>query len=681
MKESILKTEDLLGILTGEAREAILLLCLIKVETELVYLSELVKSPECIDELMQMPIIHSNGQTIALDSKYCNAISQNFKWSEKVKASGILAGYFEGKSLEKGLLGDLWLVAGEKEKAKNCFFQAMHHYKLNQLMKPMIGVGEKLLNIGILDEKEEIEILHNLLVGYECCGELTDVIQTRHKLIEKPMVREEAIIYASIIRALAIDYAKQGNWNFYKKFREEAALIFRKNQNFQESASEYVFLALKAIDELNIVKGLEYAEEAIIDAELAAETDLTCRAIATKSYLMAMDGNYEQGQKMAGEALQLALRNNLLETAAFVYRKLAGTYEYASDFRQARLVYNEAIHFCETEKMDIQMQLCYSCLSWIFLRLGEWKKAVEVCTALVKDPTINNPSKSTAHCVIAIIKSLRGEVRNAEKHTLEGIFLAQKEQFMVMYHLLHLPMAKINELKGNQESAKEWYCKIIDEWPQTGEKHDVLLSLVDAAMFFLEQEDQVSLKKCLKIFSFISKETGNTEAMGCLAYGLGLDALLNAQPETAVNRFKEAKKHLESMHIPYQMVLVDFHLGKSLLGMGETDKGFQILRAVQNRAKKMGLSPLLLKISKEMDAKMKKDNWSQDTLTKRQLDVLQLLSDGLSNKEIADRLFLSPRTIDMHIQFIFEKFYCHTRTEAVKIGIEKGLLGKSSPLR
>src|SRR5690606_24334180 len=128
---------------------------------------------------------------------------------------------------------------------------------------------------------------------------------------------------------------------------------------------------------------------------------------------------------------------------------------------------------------------------------------------------------------------------------------AQKEQFMMMFHLLHLPMAKIKELKENRAGAKAWYCRFIDEWTLTGEKHDVLLSLMDAAMFFHEQKDPGSLNKCLKIISYISKETGNSEALGCLAFGLGLDALLKGQNFAAEKRLIEAKNYLKPLNVPY----------------------------------------------------------------------------------------------------------------------------------
>ena len=52
-------------------------------------------------------------------------------------------------------------------------------------------------------------------------------------------------------------------------------------------------------------------------------------------------------------------------------------------------------------------------------------------------------------------------------------------------------------------------------------------------------------------------------------------------------------------------------------------------------------------------------------LTARQAEVLQLLDEGLSNIEIADRLFVSPRTVEHHVSAVLAKLDASTREEAV----------------
>jgi DNA-binding CsgD family transcriptional regulator len=60
-------------------------------------------------------------------------------------------------------------------------------------------------------------------------------------------------------------------------------------------------------------------------------------------------------------------------------------------------------------------------------------------------------------------------------------------------------------------------------------------------------------------------------------------------------------------------------------------------------------------------------------LTPREVEVLVALSDGLSNKEAARRLGLSPHTIKFHVEALFRKLDAGTRAEAVAKGLKRHL--------
>ena len=61
-------------------------------------------------------------------------------------------------------------------------------------------------------------------------------------------------------------------------------------------------------------------------------------------------------------------------------------------------------------------------------------------------------------------------------------------------------------------------------------------------------------------------------------------------------------------------------------------------------------------------------------ITKRELEILELIAQGLSNREIADKLFVSENTVKTHSSRVFDKLSAKRRTQAVQIAKEIGLI-------
>ena len=63
-----------------------------------------------------------------------------------------------------------------------------------------------------------------------------------------------------------------------------------------------------------------------------------------------------------------------------------------------------------------------------------------------------------------------------------------------------------------------------------------------------------------------------------------------------------------------------------------------------------------------------------DSLTQREREILQLLADGMSNADVAGRLFISQETVKSHVRHILVKLEADTRTQAVAIALREAMI-------
>lgn len=78
--------------------------------------------------------------------------------------------------------------------------------------------------------------------------------------------------------------------------------------------------------------------------------------------------------------------------------------------------------------------------------------------------------------------------------------------------------------------------------------------------------------------------------------------------------------------------------------------------------------------SPEIQARCEQEVADKFGITRRELEVLELVAQGLSNQEIADRLFVSLNTVKTHTSNVFSKLDARRRTEAIRKAKAAGLL-------
>jgi DNA-binding NarL/FixJ family response regulator len=139
--------------------------------------------------------------------------------------------------------------------------------------------------------------------------------------------------------------------------------------------------------------------------------------------------------------------------------------------------------------------------------------------------------------------------------------------------------------------------------------------------------------------------------------------------------------------MPFERAQIEHRAGVALAAAGEREHGLERLCDAYRTARKLGARPLATEVAREVAALGEsvverlgaRAAAAADGggLSRREREVVRLLAVGLTNREIAQELFLSPRTVDMHVRNILRKLDCRSRVEAAGRARELGLIEAS----
>lgn len=107
-----------------------------------------------------------------------------------------------------------------------------------------------------------------------------------------------------------------------------------------------------------------------------------------------------------------------------------------------------------------------------------------------------------------------------------------------------------------------------------------------------------------------------------------------------------------------------------LLKMEPRETILEAIRAVA-RGETWFSQPVAMMLMQQI---VQEEEEEEETLSAREMDVLRLLTQGLTSKQIASQLEIGPRTVETHTQKIYKKLKARNKVEAVRIAGEKGIL-------
>ena len=120
---------------------------------------------------------------------------------------------------------------------------------------------------------------------------------------------------------------------------------------------------------------------------------------------------------------------------------------------------------------------------------------------------------------------------------------------------------------------------------------------------------------------------------------------------------------------PYVFGLLDAGVTGYVL---KTAESHEVVRAV--RATAAGQAALDPAVATRVVARARQPVPATESLTERELEILRLAAHGLTNKQIGARLSISDRTVQNHLANIYAKLEVASRTEAVTVALQRGLI-------
>ena len=678
-----------LDSLSDEARTLLEIAATVGVEFDLEILVHLAGTEAGLDELFDRNFVVEiqSGRAAFRHGLTRTAVVTNIPWSKSRVLHRDIATYLASKDVSQAMIAEHWLKANERNKAWDALIQAAEkscqlyaYWDATKTFQRALEIWPK-----YEDESQRLQAVELLAYSAQLSGQLAISEQAWSELVNTPSIQEDSQRYADAQRSLATIYSLQGKSRPALKAHETSMKIFQEVGMLVDAAVEAIATVEPLVGALQLSEAEKRVKEAVRLTEQSPRKDLHVRALGLKAFILAMRGEYPKALEIARNGLTIALEHDLTEAASVAYRRMGGVLEYASDFPGAKEAYFTALDHCQRQGGDVLAHDCMGCLAYILFRSGDWARSTTVCQQIMsfsKSPAL---ALVKAHGTLGLIHAFRGEMKQARRLTQQSSDLASRYEISMTRVLIYWGIAVLAEQEEADSQADEYYKQMIELWGETEDCHDAIAPLCSASTFFAINGMEAETSLCAKALSTIASKTGNPEALAGLAYALGETSLLNDNVEEAVHQFSQALKYMEKLSIPLEQARAGYRLGAALAsGKERRGEAIRHLNSAYRVARKLGARPLASQISNELAvmgeaAEERRGEESVESikrggLSRRQMEILRLVATGLTNKEMAVKLFLSPRTVEMHVAHVLDRLNCRSRSEAVRKAGELGLL-------
>jgi DNA-binding CsgD family transcriptional regulator/predicted negative regulator of RcsB-dependent stress response len=390
-------------------------------------------------------------------------------------------------------------------------------------------------------------------------------------------------------------------------------------------------------------------------ARAFGDHDLECDATASLGMMLVFSGHIEDGMALLDEALAAICGGDVTELPV-VEGCLCGLLtacERTYDLGRADQWLRAAQTVMRRKNLVSVAGYCRAHYAGILIAAGRWDDAEDELTTVLDQLPDGVGVRDSARCRLAGLRIQQGRLEDAE------ILLAGLD-----HHPDHvLPAASLLVARGRPQPAIELLERVVAADLADHEAAPLLAVLVESHLSAGDLDDAAQIAQRLSALAarqqstFVTGLAASAQARVCTAHGKPSEA--RAGWHQAQSLFQQAGRTVDAALARLQLA--------RLIAKDRPDAAIAELEAAHTTFEAAGArraADETTALLRALGGTPKTGPKRKATLTRREEEVLELLPHALTNAQIADRLFISPKTVEHHVGRILSKLGFRSRVEA-----------------
>jgi LuxR family maltose regulon positive regulatory protein len=425
-----------------------------------------------------------------------------------------------------------------------------------------------------------------------------------------------------------------------------------------------------ALDE-DTAKARRLAARAVELGRAFAAPELEMLGLGLEGRALVSEGELEEGMRRLDEATTVALHGEarLLYCVAWACCYLISACERVWDYERAAQWCARVGDFCGQHDIFL-LNICRAHYASVLSWQGRWDEAESQLSAAVEGLEASRPPMvGDALARLGELRRRQGRLADAEE------LFARSET----HSLTLLGRAALALDRGQPSEAAELADRYLRRFPDPSRvERSAGLAVAIAALARLGQHERAG--EALGQLREIAAQTRTRPLLAAVCSAEGTLAAARVDHDAARRSFEDALDLLAAADARFEAARVRLDLAATLGALGNQDRARRELEAALASFQELGASgesaraeAMLEKVRRARPTPADVANTPLADLSKRELEVLSLVAEGLTNHDIAERLFLSEHTVNRHVANILRKLGLPSRAAAASLAGRHGL--------